>query len=56
MLQQYRYEQQSTVSIHCITSSLERHYFPTILPSGENMGEYAMLMNGAVIDREVQLL
>jgi len=56
MLQQYGYEQQSTVSIRRITPSPARHYFPTILPSGDNMGEHATLMNGAVIDREVQLL
>jgi len=56
MLQQYGYEQQSTVSLFHITSSLVRHYYTTILPSGENMGEYTTLMNGADIDREVQLL
>jgi hypothetical protein len=56
MLQQYGYEQQSTVSVHCTTSSLARHFYSTILPSGENVGEYATLMRGAVIDREVLLL
>lgn len=56
MLQQYDYEQQSTVSVHHITWSLSRHYYPTILPSGENVGQYATLTNSAVIDREVPLL
>jgi len=56
MLQQYGYEQQSTVSLLHITASLVRHYYPRILPSGENLGEYNTLMNSAVIDREVQLL
>jgi len=56
MLQQYGYEQQSTVSIHGITASLARHFYCTVLPSGENGGEYATLLHGAVIDREVLLL
>jgi hypothetical protein len=56
MLQQYGYEQQSTVSVHGNTSTLARHFYSTILPSGENGREYATLMHGAVIDREVLLL